>query len=200
MQRGFVLSDKQQTARSSHEDGRMPLASLYGRPGFMIRRAHQIAVALFSEETANYGVTSTQYGVLWMLQARPHLDQISLAKLMGLDRSTTGLVVSKLEEAGLLIRRDCSDDRRKKVLALTADGRAMLARLSKPAGRVQERLLSVFSKIEAEEFLELLSKLIVSFATVVRTPILPEKDVMLSGAARAPSSTKRTGSRKGGQG
>lgn len=144
----------------------------------MIRRAHQIAVALFEDEAKAYGVTTTQWGVLWMLHARPHLDQVSLAKLMGLDRSTTGLVVSKLEARGLITREGSSVDRRKKVLAVTKAGERMLVQLAKPGHRAQERLLSLFSRREAQQFLSLLNKMIVGFATVVRTPIVPEKDLI----------------------
>jgi hypothetical protein len=46
------------------------LRDLYRRPGFMIRRAHQIAVSVFLEETAELGVTSTQYGILHVLEQR----------------------------------------------------------------------------------------------------------------------------------
>src|SRR5262249_24959426 len=48
-----------------------PLDELYRRPGFMIRRAHQIAVALFLEETGELKITTTQYGILCILERRP---------------------------------------------------------------------------------------------------------------------------------
>src|SRR3977135_2643363 len=90
-----------------------PLAELYRRPGFMIRRAHQIAVALFLEETGELTITATQYGILFVLERRPGIDQISVAKLLGLDRSTTGMVVTKLERAGLIGRDIGTRDRRR---------------------------------------------------------------------------------------
>src|SRR5262252_4957324 len=90
----------------------MMLEDLYRRPGFMIRRAHQIAVSLFLEETGELGITTTQYGILFLLKHRPGIDQISAAKLIGLDRSTTGMVVNKLEQAGLVRRHVAAPDRR----------------------------------------------------------------------------------------
>src|SRR5215472_1533899 len=62
-----------------------PLEELYRRPGFMIRRMHQIAVSLFVEETGKLGVTNRQYGILFVLEHRPGIDQISVANLLGLD-------------------------------------------------------------------------------------------------------------------
>ena len=69
------------------------LAVLYKRPGFLLRRAHQIAVSIFLSATAAEGVTTTsQFGLMLILRARPGIDQISLAKLLGLDRSRAGWV------------------------------------------------------------------------------------------------------------
>src|ERR1700751_3127284 len=89
-----------------------PLKKLYRRPGFMIRRAHQIAVSLFLEETGALKITTTQYGILFILKQRPDIDQVSVAKLLGLDRSTTGMVVTKLEQDGLIGRDKGLTDRR----------------------------------------------------------------------------------------
>jgi hypothetical protein len=58
-----------------------PLDKLYRRPGFMIRRAHQIAVSLFLEETGALGITNRQYGIMLVLNAEPGIDQITVAKL-----------------------------------------------------------------------------------------------------------------------
>jgi len=141
----------------------------------MIRRAHQIALSIFSEEAGRLGVTTTQYGVLWMLSNRPGLDQVGLSRLMGFDRSTTGLVVGKLEADGLILRREDPDDRRKKTLVLSDAGRALLDRLADPAKRSQDRLLSAFTDAEAKQFLHLLGKFIEAFNGSIRTPIAPEE-------------------------
>ena len=79
-----------------------PLDELYRRPGFLIRRANQIAVSLFLEETGALGITNSQYGILLVVKHHQGIDQISVAKLLGLDRSTTGMVLDKLEKAGLI--------------------------------------------------------------------------------------------------
>src|SRR5204863_4631993 len=133
-----------------------PLEELYQRPGFLIRRAQQIAVSLFLEETGELGITNTQYGILMVLKDRPGIDQISLAKLLGLDRSTTGMVLGKLEKAGLIGRHVEKDDRRRRALALTPDGARILEQLAEPARRAQMRVLSAFSPEERTTFLRLL--------------------------------------------
>ena len=101
-----------------------PLEELYQRPGFMIRRVHQIAVSLFMEETGKLGVTNRQYGILFVLRDQPGIDQISVANLLGLDRSTTGMVLKKLEADGLVARSAVARDRRRHSLQLTRSGQA----------------------------------------------------------------------------
>ena len=146
-----------------------PLNALYRRPGFMIRRAHQIAVSLFLEETGALGITNRQYGIMLVLRAEPGIDQITVAKLLGLDRSTTGMVLTKLEDAGL-VGRVVGADRRKRSLKLTPAGERMLNRLAEPARRAQERVLSAFSPRERETFLDLLDKFARAFNDTTRVP------------------------------
>ena len=146
-----------------------PLDQLYRRPGFMIRRAHQISVSLFLEETGALGITNRQYGIMLVLKAEPGIDQITVAKLLGLDRSTTGMVLTKLENAGL-VGRVVGDDRRKRSLKLTPTGERMLKRLAEPARRAQERVLSAFSPREQETFLDLLDKFARAFNDTTRVP------------------------------
>ena len=147
-----------------------PLDQLYRRPGFMIRRAHQISVSLFLEETGALGITNRQYGIMLVLKAEPGIDQITVAKLLGLDRSTTGMVLTKLEDAGLVGRVVGTHDRRKRSLKLTPTGERMLKRLAEPARRAQERVLSAFSPRERETFLDLLDKFARRFNDTTRVP------------------------------
>jgi len=156
------------------------LAELYQRPGFLIRRAQQIAVSLFLEETGELGITNTQYGILTVLKDRPGLDQISLAKALGLDRSTTGMVLGKLEKAGFVGRFIGTHDRRRRNLALTPAGAAMLERLVEPARRAQMHVLSPFTAEERTMFLGLLEKFVGKFNGSTRVPIAAH----LAGAER----------------
>jgi DNA-binding MarR family transcriptional regulator len=146
--------------------------ALYKRPGFLLRRAHQISVSLFMEEAGKQlATTTTQYGILVILQACEGLDQISLSKKVGLDRSTTGLVIKKLEVGGLIVRVDDPKDSRRKIIVLTARGERKLESLRIPAARAQDIALSAFEPDEAEQFLDLLEKFVNRFNDVTRAPI-----------------------------
>lgn len=143
----------------------------------MLRRAHQIAVSLFMEQPTAAGTTTTQYGVLVILRACEGLDQIGLSKKVGLDRSTTGLVIKKLEDDGFVVRVTDPNDRRRKVLVLTARGERKLESLRDAAARSQEQALSVFTAKEADQFLTLLSKFVSHFNEITRAPIVDDESV-----------------------
>ena len=147
------------------------IEDLYRRPGFMIRRAHQIAVSLFLDETGALGITNRQYGILFALKHRPGIDQISIARLLGLDRSTTGMVIRKLEQAGLIGRATGARDRRRASLTLTRAGERLLDRLAVPAQRAQARVLAAFTPAERAQFLALLDKFIARFNGTTRVPL-----------------------------
>lgn len=157
-----------------NSDDDRDLMALYKRPGFLLRRAHQIAVSIFLGETAAEGVTTTsQFGLMLILRARPKIDQITVARLLGLDRSTTGLVVSKLEESGTLVRRPGASDRRRKELQLTNRGLQMLVRLEAAGQRIEDEVLSPFTRTERKEFLRLLEKFVNVHNAHVRIPMSP---------------------------
>jgi DNA-binding MarR family transcriptional regulator len=135
-----------------------PLRGLEDRPGFLIRRAHQISQALFVEECAGLNITATQFGVLWVLGHGVQLDQISIARLLGFDRSTTAMVVKLLEDRKLVLRSPDPSDRRRYVLRLTKAGEELRQRALPPVDRVRTRLESVFTSAEAKTFSRLLDK------------------------------------------
>jgi DNA-binding MarR family transcriptional regulator len=136
------------------------LQELYRRPGFMIRRCHQIAVSIFADECREFDLTTTQYGILYVLSRYPGIDQISLARLLGLDRSTTGMVVARLEERLLLRRAVDPTDKRKRLLELTPAGEKMLTRVQPVVRRAQDRLFAPFNAQEREMLIALLDRLI----------------------------------------
>lgn len=148
---------------------------LYRRPGFLIRRAHQISVSLFLEEAGSLGITTTQYGAMVILRARRNLDQVGLAKLVGIDRSTTALVIGKLEATGYVARESDPADRRRKVLVLTKAGHDMLDRVAGPAQRAQERALGAFTASQAKTFLDLLERFVQTFNEETRAPIVSQQ-------------------------
>ena len=60
-------------------------------PGFLIRRAHQVSAAVLNAELNELGITPSQFVALTVIAALPGRDQISVANIAKLDRSTMSL-------------------------------------------------------------------------------------------------------------
>lgn len=136
------------------------LRDLYRRPGFLLRHGHQISVAVFTEECAAFDITPGQYGALMIIRVHAGIDQRSLARRIGLDASTTGGIVNRLAERGLIDRRVGASDRRSRTLVLTEAGQRLLEAAGPAVKAAQKRLLAPLSAAERDQFVELLSRLI----------------------------------------
>lgn len=137
---------------------RTPLElDLYAQPGHLIRRAQQIAVAMFAEAIGR-DVTPVQYAVLRMLQERPGIDQVTLAREVALDNSTTADLAARLEAKGWIVREVLP--RRQRALSLTVEGRAMLDRLVPAIHAMNAQMLGGLDEAERAEFMRLLGKFV----------------------------------------
>jgi len=135
------------------------LSRLYVRPGFLLRRAHQISAAVFEDECRDLALTPAQFGVLTVLKAHPGLGQSSLARALGFDKVTVLRVLRGLEARGLVTRQPAADNKRNVSVALTADGQSMLARAQRPAEKAYKRLLAPLDKAQQSQLVELLKLL-----------------------------------------
>ncbi len=128
-------------------------------PGHLIRRCHQIAVALLLEECSRFNITPVQYGILSALEAYPEIEQNQLPGIIAVDRSTIGSVAFRLEERGLIQRRGDKIDRRRKKLSLTRAGEEFLEEVTEKVEKAQRSILAPLDEEERVEFIRLMSKM-----------------------------------------
>ncbi len=141
------------------------------RPGFLIRRLHQIHTALFIEECAEFGVTPVQYSVLTAIEEQSALEQARLAQEVGVDRATLANVVARLEARGLLRRTTTKADRRLKRVVLTAKGKRLLNQMTQPARRAHERTIDALPPVQRAAFLQALAQLVDAGNDFGRAPL-----------------------------
>lgn len=133
---------------------------MWQRPGFLVRRLHQIHLSMFLEECKDHQITPVQYGILSTLSVMPSLDQTTLGAELGLDRTTTADVVRRLEERGLVKRAPDPQDRRTRRVKLTREGKQVVDALHPNMERAQARMLEPLNPAERAMFLHLLSVLV----------------------------------------
>src|ERR1700736_2384072 len=119
----------------------MSMDDIYERPGYLMRRAQQIAVAIFMEECASFEITPVQYASLVAIREHPGVDATRLSALIAFDRSTLGDVLELLEAKGWIERSGSPEDKRIKVLRLSREGARMLRQVEPSVVRTQERIL-----------------------------------------------------------
>ncbi len=151
---------------------RMSMEQLYRRPGHLIRRAQQIAVAIFMEETEGHDITPVQYAALVAIAAHEELDATRLSALIAFDRSTLGRVLETLEAKGLIQRHALPEDRRVKRLRISRAGRAKLAAVEPAVARAQDRIMAPLPEEERQRFLHALTHLVQVNNPHSRAPML----------------------------
>lgn len=129
-------------------------------PGHLIRRAHQVAVAIFMEETADFDVTPVQFAILNALLEDPGEDQVTLARKVAFDAATFGSVITRLEARGWVRREADASDRRRKLLWVTPEAAEAAQKMKRSVGKVQQRILAPLDGPEREQLIKLLDRLV----------------------------------------
>ncbi len=132
------------------------------RPGFLIRRLHQIHTALFNEECGQEGITPVMYSVLSVLEKSGPIDQTTLAQSVAIDKTNMADLLERLRKNGLVRRRISSKDRRVRLTALTDKGTELLDRVDAKAERAHVRTLGGLSNNEQAAIMALMKKIILS--------------------------------------
>ncbi|MBT7953766.1 MAG: MarR family transcriptional regulator [Rhodospirillaceae bacterium] len=147
------------------------LAELYDRPGFLLRRCQQETGFVFEESCAELGLTVRQYDFLFVLSTAEARDQDQLARLLGLDRSNTGHVVRILLRKGLVKRQINPDDKRKRLVSLTEEGKIIFKQAKPAAEAAKDYLLDLLNDEEKVDFMAMLQKIVLGNKRSDRAPL-----------------------------
>lgn len=142
------------------ESAKSKAKGLFERPGFLLRRLHQIYVSIYLQECAAFGTTPVQTSVLQVLLVRPGVDQVSLAADIGIDRTTMSNVLSRLEGRGLVRRETDEQDRRIRTTFLTEEGQALIVEMQDALDRAHRRLIDPLPVETRTEFVQQLIRLV----------------------------------------
>ena len=139
-------------------------------PGHLLRRCHQIAVAVFLDECQAFDLTPLQYVILAALATHGALDKATIGGITALDRTTVSVVLKNLQERGFVSSRASEADRRATLNEITAAGRATLRAAEPDVVRAQERMLAPLESGERSEFIRLLDKMVEANNLLSRAP------------------------------
>jgi DNA-binding MarR family transcriptional regulator len=137
----------------------MSAVDLSAQLGHLARRLQQANTtlwhALVSKET-----TSPQFAVLNAVASAENTDQRMVGEMIGLDRSTTAEIVTRLADRGLLRRVRDPRDSRRNLLRLTAAGETAHGQLARSVEQMNKVFLAPLDSGEQKTLLELMWRVV----------------------------------------
>ena len=134
-----------------------PTYSLDAQVGFLMRRANQRHLALFSHQVRD--LTPTQFAALAKLCELGQVSQNALGRAIAMDGATIKGVVDRLRNKGFVTSRPDPNDQRRIFLEPTDAGVATFGSMVANAETVTRNTLAPLDAAEQQEFLRLLAKL-----------------------------------------
>ena len=131
------------------------------RPDLAAMLAPLLRELIAAEEPvlAAHGVTMWAYVVLSALDRSPSRTQAALADAIGADKTRIIRTLDDLQRRGYIEREPDPDDRRVRLLAITARGRAVKRAVQQEIQRGEERWLGELTAEERTVFLRSLRRL-----------------------------------------
>lgn len=129
-------------------------------PGHLFRRLHQLAVARFTVQMDELGLTPIQWSALLITLQRPGLDQSTLSREIYIDTSTVAGVLDRLESRGLLQRKASPEDRRLRLVYVTEEGKALLKDANVAVLDTQEWLMEPLTPSNRALFMDLMLRVL----------------------------------------
>ena len=122
-------------------------------------RARETVMAPIREMLADAGVTEQQWRVLRVLNEAGPLDGTEVAQRASLLAPSLTRIAQTLQAKGYVTREGSQTDRRRQVLAITTDGKALLNRYRDQALAIANALEDRMGKEKLDLLLDLLGEL-----------------------------------------
>lgn len=116
----------------------------------LVTRAHLDAIVRES------GVTALQYTALTVLERREGMTSADLARHSFVRAQSAADLVGGLERRGLIRRDPDPTNRRRRLISLTEDGRALLRRQAEPVAELEAHMVKDLDPDQRESFTEAL--------------------------------------------
>ena len=131
--------------------------------GYLLARVKSTMLNMITQRTMDqFGITSTQARILFMVASGRCELAAELARECGVDASSVTRMADRLEKRGLLTRVRSSEDRREVRLAPTPEGLSIANRMPSIFNGVLESLLSDFTAEEVGFLKSMLRRIIVN--------------------------------------
>ncbi|GGC18633.1 MarR family transcriptional regulator [Novosphingobium marinum] len=128
--------------------------------GYLVHDVSRMRRTAMDYAVAPLGLTRSQWSLLATLSRSTNngMMQAEIARIMGLGKVTTGGLVSRLETAGLVERRDDESDKRAKRVFITEKGYETIRQMIDVADPLNEEILEGISAKERKQIEDILHR------------------------------------------
>ncbi|XXD10124.1 MarR family winged helix-turn-helix transcriptional regulator [Klebsiella sp. R445] len=124
----------------------------------LMRRAGQHSSMCWTQ-CVDTGLSAVQYAILVVLAEEATCDQQTLGNRAGFDKATGTYVIDRMTKSGLLDVQIDPQNRRRKLVRMTASGEAMLAQMIEQAKSAEKMITAGLDAQDISDLKRLLSKL-----------------------------------------
>lgn len=124
----------------------------------LVRRAGQHSTFCWSQ-CVDTGLSAVQYAILVVLAEESACDQQTLGQRAGFDKATGTYVIDRMSKSGLLNVVTDVNNRRRKLVSMTAEGEVMLNRMIEQAKSAEKMITAGLDSQDIADLKRLLSKL-----------------------------------------
>ena len=144
---------------ATRSDDRVSRYNFQEQVGFLLRKAYQSHSLLFQHMCPDTQLTTAQFAVLCALRDAGACSLTDIGRAVVMDPATTRGIVGRLKDRRLVSLANDQVDRRRIIVELNGEGRALLANIIPHAIAITEATLKPFNAAERVALLYLLSKL-----------------------------------------
>lgn len=139
----------------------LDLGSLTSSLGYLLRRLQLAYKKHFLREARSINLQPQHVGAMYAIGLNPGVTPSQMSAALGLDAVQTTLMLSALEERGLIVRRLSKTDGRSRLVHLTPAGRKTFAKLQTVAVQVEQDFASAaLTREETAQLVSLMTRLL----------------------------------------
>lgn len=126
----------------------------------VLPRTYWLMRSVVGQRLEPMGLSSAQWRPLLVLNDAPEpMNQVQLARALGLEAPTVVRLLDRLVKKGWVTRRNCEQDRRAYRVELTPSGRALCADIEPALANARRQFLGEFTATELSTTVNLLERL-----------------------------------------
>lgn len=134
------------------------------RLGLLLHDAARLLIRRFEARADGYGLSAAQWRLLFRAAREPGLPQARLAEILQIEPISVSRLLDRMEDADLIERRPAPDDRRVRLVFLSARAETMLPGVRGVAQGVYEEALAGLDAARREALIDALDRIVRNLA------------------------------------